>query len=112
VLGPEFEDYLGKRALIVRALYVINSAGAEFSNNLAECMNNLGWRPCLGDRDLWMKSETRPDGGVLYWEYILIYVDDILRVHHDPGAHLSNWMNTSRLRKVSSRLQTCPWVPS
>jgi hypothetical protein len=37
-----------------------------------------------------MKAETRPDDGVLYWSYILIYVDDILYVHHD------SWMNTSR----------------
>jgi hypothetical protein len=37
-----------------------------------------------------MKAETRPDDGVLYWAYILIYVDDILCVHHDPGAPLEN----------------------
>jgi hypothetical protein len=35
-----------------------------------------------------MKAEIRPDDGVLYWAYILIYVDDILCVHHDPGAPL------------------------
>jgi hypothetical protein len=36
-----------------------------------------------------MKSETRPDGGLLYRAYILIYIDDILCVHHDRGATLS-----------------------
>jgi hypothetical protein len=36
-----------------------------------------------------MKAETRPDDGVLYWAYILIYVDDILCVHHDPNAPLA-----------------------
>jgi hypothetical protein len=35
-----------------------------------------------------MKAETRPDDGVLYWSYILIYVDDILCMHHDPGSPL------------------------
>jgi hypothetical protein len=35
-----------------------------------------------------MKAETGPDDGVLYWAYILIYVDDILCVHHDPDAPL------------------------
>jgi hypothetical protein len=44
-------------------------------------MNHLGWHPCRADRDLRMKAETRPDDGVLYWAYILIYVDDILCVH-------------------------------
>jgi hypothetical protein len=52
-------------------------------------MKHLGWNPCRADRDLWMKAETLPDDGVLYWAYILIYVDDILCVHNDPGAPLA-----------------------
>jgi hypothetical protein len=36
-----------------------------------------------------MKAETRPDDGILYWAYIMIYVDDILCVHHDHGAPLA-----------------------
>jgi hypothetical protein len=35
VLGPEFGDDAGKRALIVRALYGLKSAVAAFSNHLA-----------------------------------------------------------------------------
>jgi hypothetical protein len=90
VLGPDFGDDAGKRALIMRALYGLKSAGATFRNHLAECMKHLGWHPCRADRDLWMKAETRPDDGVLYWAYILIYVDDILCVHHDHGSPLAN----------------------
>jgi hypothetical protein len=36
-----------------------------------------------------MKAETRPDDGVSYWANILIYVDAILCVHHDPGYPLA-----------------------
>jgi hypothetical protein len=72
----------------VRALYGLKSAGADFRNHLAEYMNHLGWNPCRADRDLWMKAEIRPDDGVLYWAYILIYVDEILCVHHNE-LHLS-----------------------
>jgi hypothetical protein len=36
-----------------------------------------------------MKAETRPDDGVSFWAYILIYVDNILCVHHDPGSPLA-----------------------
>jgi hypothetical protein len=67
VLGPEFGDDAGKREIIVEALYGLKSAGASFRNHLAECMKHLGWNPCRADRDLWMKAETRPDDGVLYW---------------------------------------------
>jgi hypothetical protein len=89
VIGPEFGDDAGKRALIVRALYGLKSASALFRNHRAECMKHLGWNPCRADRDLWMKAETRPDDGVLYWAYILIYVDEILCVHQEPGTPLA-----------------------
>jgi hypothetical protein len=72
LLGPEFGDDAGKRALIVRALYGLKYAGAAFRKHLAEFMKHLGWEPCRSDRDLWMKAETRPNGGVRYWAYILI----------------------------------------
>jgi hypothetical protein len=65
LLGPEFGDDTGKRALIVRALYGLKSAGAAFMNFVAECMKHLGWNPCHDDRDLWKKAETRPNDGVL-----------------------------------------------
>jgi hypothetical protein len=58
VLGPEFGDDSVNRALIVRALYGLKSAGAAFRNHLAECMKHLGWEPCRADRDLWMKAKT------------------------------------------------------
>jgi hypothetical protein len=44
---------------------------------------------CCADHDLRMKAETRPEDGVMYYAYILIYVDDILYVHHDPGTPLN-----------------------
>jgi hypothetical protein len=42
VLGPDFGNDAGKRALIVRALYGLKSAGVAFRNHLAECMKHLG----------------------------------------------------------------------
>jgi hypothetical protein len=89
VLGPEFGDDAVSRALFVRAMYGLKFACAAFRNHVAECMKHLGWNPCRADRDLWMKAETRPDDGVLYWAYILIYLYDILCVHHDPGFPLA-----------------------
>jgi hypothetical protein len=35
VLGPEFGDYTGDRALIVRDLYGLNSSGADYNDHLA-----------------------------------------------------------------------------
>jgi hypothetical protein len=106
VIGPEYGDDSGKRVLIVRALYGLKSAGAAFRNHLASCMDHLGWKPCLADRDLWMKEETRPDDGVKYWAYILIYVDDILCLHHDPGTSLAQIDKYFKMQPCSIMEQT------
>jgi hypothetical protein len=106
VLGPEFGDDSGKRALIVIALYGLKSAGPAFRNHLAECMKHLGWHPCRADRDLWMKAETCPDDGFLYWAYILIYVDDILCVHHDPGSPLAKLDEYFNMKEGSIQVPT------
>ena len=82
-LGPEFGEGAGKRAIIVRALYGLKSAGASFRNHLADCMRHLGWESCKADHDVWFKPEVRKDDGHKYYAYCLLYVDDILMVHHD-----------------------------
>ena len=81
VLGPEFGS-AGKSAIVVRALYGLKSAGASFCNHPADCMMHLGFTPCLADPDLWMRPEVRPSNGVSYYAYTLLYVDDVLVVHH------------------------------
>jgi hypothetical protein len=50
-LGPEFGSDAGKKAFIVRALYGLKSAGASFRNHLADCMQHMGFTPCLVDPD-------------------------------------------------------------
>jgi hypothetical protein len=90
----------------VIALYGLQPAGAAFRNHLAECMKYLGWNPCRVDRDLWMKAETVPDDGVLYWAYILIYVYDILWVHHEPGAPLVKLDEYFKMKEGSIQVPT------
>ena len=87
LLGAEFGADQGKRAIIVRALYGLKSSGAAFHSHLADCMRAIGYTPCKGDNDLWMKPEIDPDGDQ-YYSYILCYVDDVLVVHHDAMTTL------------------------
>ena len=82
-LGEEFGEDAGKEAIIVRALYGLKSSGAAFRNHLAECMRHLGYMPCEADPDLWMKPAARSDG-FEYWEYVLLYVDDVLAIGEEP----------------------------
>jgi hypothetical protein len=83
VLGPEFGPDAGKSAIIVYAFYGLKSAGAAFHAHLADCMGHLGYTSCPADPNLWYKEVKQPVTGVLYYSYILIYVDDILCIHHE-----------------------------
>ena len=89
VLGPEFGQDAGKRAIIVRALYGLKSAGAAFRAHLASFMRQMGYTSCKADPDLWLKAEIRPSDSVKYYSYILCYVDDILVIHHDSLSVLN-----------------------
>jgi hypothetical protein len=82
--GPEFgPGSEGKQGVIVWALYGLKSAGAAFCNHLARCMRELSWLPCDADPDVWMRAAVRVDGFV-YWEYVLIYIDDLLVISENP----------------------------
>jgi hypothetical protein len=78
ICGPEFGlENQGKKALITRALYGGKSAGKDFRNHLRSCMRHLDFKSCLADPDVWMRPAQKPDGSE-YWEYVLIYTDDVL----------------------------------
>ena len=88
ICGPEFGVDEGKKAIIVRSLYGLKSAGASFRQHLVDCMMHLGWKSCMADPDLWYKPEVRPEDGHAYYAYILLYVDDCLAVHHNASEAL------------------------
>jgi hypothetical protein len=78
ICGPEFGlENKGKKALITRALYGGKAAGKDFRNHLRSCMRHLDFQSCLADPDVWMRPAQKADGSE-YWEYVLIYTDDVL----------------------------------
>ena len=50
---------------------------------MADCMRHLGWKPCPADPDLWYKLETRPEDNFEYYGYVLLWIDDVLAIHHN-----------------------------
>ena len=63
VLVPEFVEYAGKKALIVRALYGQKSSGASFRNYILDFLRNLGYTSYKASADIWMKESVRPYEG-------------------------------------------------
>jgi hypothetical protein len=82
--GPEFGAELeGQNVLIVRALYGLKSSGAAWRAHLANTLQSLGYTSCLADPDVWFKAAVKPCG-FEYYEYVLVYVDDVLVLSHQP----------------------------
>ena len=84
ICGPEFGlDNIGKVAIIVRALYGGKSAGADYWRHVRQAMTSMNFTACMADPDVWMRPGTKPDG-TTYWQYVLLYTDDILAIMEEP----------------------------
>lgn len=100
-LGPEFGPELeGKRAKIVRSLYGLKSAGAAYRYHLATCMEHLGFTSCKADPDVWLR-ENSDHTGARFYEYVLIYTDDILAIGKNPRAILDRLDKYFTLKRES-----------
>ena len=52
-------------------------------------MRHAEYDPCPDDPVIWIKNEFDTDGDK-YYSYILLYVKDILIIHHDDMTMLKN----------------------
>ena len=77
IVGPEFGQDAGCTFIIDKALYGLHSSGLHFHERLSKVLRTFEFRWSKVDPDLWM----RDIGDV--WEYIVIYVDDIIAAMKD-----------------------------
>ena len=95
--GPEFGPDEGKRALIVRALYGLKSSGAAWHAHFSETLLTLQFEPCRADFDVWRRPAIRKDGRS-YYEYVLVYVDDLIHVSEDPSILMKDLQDEHNYR--------------
>lgn len=100
VAGPEFGSENGSVMLIVRALYGLKSSGAAWRAKLADSLKDIGYKPTEADPDVYIKQGTKPCGQ-RYWKYMLVYVDDILHIAHDPNEDMKMIKEMYRLKDGS-----------
>lgn len=81
--GPEFGTDQGSVMLIRKALYGLKSAGKSWRTMLSETLGALGWVNTIADPDVYRREAVK-DKGNMYYELLLVYVDDILVVSHKP----------------------------
>ncbi len=77
LLGPEFGDVNGQKAIVIRAFYRLKSASVVIGSYLADCMRNLSYKSNKADPDLWKNVCTRETANGLkkYYSYTLAFVD-------------------------------------
>jgi hypothetical protein len=90
ILGAEWGADAGHLALIIMALYGLKSSGATYRNHLASYLRKeLKFHSCLADPDVWLCLARRQDGEE-YYEYILVYVDNLLTISEHPKSILDD----------------------
>ncbi|KAI2491177.1 hypothetical protein MHU86_23404 [Fragilaria crotonensis] len=83
--------------IVKKALYGLKSSGAAFRAHLAETLYDLNYKPTKADPDVWIRPAMKADG-FKYYEMVLVYVDDILCVSHDPKATMLGLQTTFKLK--------------
>ena len=101
VAGREFGPQLeGKVLIVAKALYGLKSSGAAWRKHLAKSIAEMGFQSSRGDPDLYFRAANKPDGTPIY-EYILVYVDDILAISHDTAPIMDDFSKLYRLKPDS-----------
>ena len=91
VCGPEFgQENVGRHAIITRALYGGKAAGRDYWLFLRKFMQRLGFQSSRGDPDVWFRENKRKSDGSPYYEYVLLYTDDILVLSDNAESVLRN----------------------
>ena len=82
--GPEFGDREGHILIIVKAIYGLKSSGLRWHERFADVLRSMGFFPSFAKPDIWMRNKGD------HYEYIAVYVDDLLIVSKDPKIIIDN----------------------
>jgi hypothetical protein len=83
--------------IIKKALYGLKSSGATFRAHLAETLDAMGYKPSYADPDVWLQPAVKPDG-FKYYDYILCYIDGVLRISADPKKTMQRILEDFKLK--------------
>ena len=87
IAGPEFGDLEGHTLVIKKAIYGLCSSGLRWHERFSDVLREMGFFPSKAEPDIWMREK---DG---LYEYIGVYVDDLLMITMDPMAIITVLQN-------------------
>ena len=97
VTGIEMGQKQGMTMVIMRVLYGLKTSAKALSEFFCKSLKEMGYTSCVADPDIWMKPQTNKKG-YKYWSYMLVYADDCLAVHHDPGPVMEDLKSCYELK--------------
>jgi hypothetical protein len=95
--GRECGADMGKVMIITRALYGLKSSGASWRAMLSKSILEMGFQSSIVDPDVYLRRNNKPEGEP-YYELLLVYVDDIMCVSHDPRKVMERIGNTYEIK--------------
>jgi hypothetical protein len=81
IAGPEFGSNQDQILITKKALYGLKSPGAAWRSLFSSTLHKLGYVPCRGDPDVYIRKAVKPSG-LEYYEMLFVYVDVILHISH------------------------------
>ena len=79
VYGSEFGIHKGKYLVYRKSLYGLKTSAARWHETLSTTLCTLKYEPSKADSDLWMRNHKT------HYEYIVVYVDDLLLWEKPPS---------------------------
>jgi hypothetical protein len=97
IAGPEFGPEEGKSFLMVKALHGLKSASFSFRLYMAEKLSLMGFESSMADPDIWLYVASKSNGRK-YYEYIMMYIDDILVLSHNAHVIMNEIKTTFKFK--------------
>jgi hypothetical protein len=66
-------------------------------------MNEMGFESCKADPDVWLCPALKADG-TKYYQYVLLYSDDILAIMEEPERFICEELNARFVVKPQSSI--------
>jgi hypothetical protein len=104
--GLECGSDKGKVCVVVHVLYGLKSAGASWRVTLAQALRDIGFVSTIADPDVWIRPAACKDR-YEYYERLLVYVDEILAISHEPKVLIDT---IGEYYKVKPRSDKEPYI--
>ena len=89
----------GRVILLFRELYVLKRSIVARLYILEQTLRYIDYESSLDDPDVWFMPDIRPNGDK-YYAYIIIYLEELLHIHHQTKKLMSQIKDAYSLKLV------------